>query len=129
MTLSMKRILFLGATLACLASCEQQHHTKEDDSAELTRRLVKIEELANDISCNDASEWKFTAYGSKPCGGPQGYIAYPNSIDESKFLALIEEYNKLEDEFNQRWEIYSDCAVLTGPAGVTCENGKPKLEY
>lgn len=85
--------------------------------------------LAYSSSCTNANNWSFTAYGSKACGGPQGYIAYSNDINTTLFLEKVAEYTKAENQYNIKWGIVSDCAVPPIPTGITCENGFPVLLY
>lgn len=32
--------------------------------------LEEIQQLSASQACEDADQWKFTAFGAKPCGGP-----------------------------------------------------------
>jgi hypothetical protein len=89
----------------------------------------EIQELSSSVSCSDATNWLFTAYGSKACGGSQGYIAYSTEIDTNDFLNKIEIYTQAEKTFNVRWGIISDCSIASVPVSVECENGIPTLKY
>lgn len=86
-------------------------------------------DLIKDIPCENAEDWSFTPYGSKACGGPQWFIAYPNSIDTEAFLEKIEVYTKAEQDYNIKWSIFSTCDVINPPIGVACENGFPILKF
>ncbi|MGY8915908.1 MAG: hypothetical protein ACKVJF_12610, partial [Flavobacteriales bacterium] len=66
---------------------------------------------------------------SKPCGGPQGYIAYSSSIDTTAFLELIEEHKSAEKENNEKQGLISDCSVPDEPTGIICENEEAILVY
>jgi hypothetical protein len=89
----------------------------------------EIEALTYTNSCVDAINWTFTAYGSKACGGFQGYIPYSINIDTDAFLNKVEFYTKAEKEFNIKWGIISDCFAVIKPEGVECINGYPSLNY
>lgn len=89
----------------------------------------EIYDLSYSVSCTDANNWDFTAYGSKACGGPQGYIAYPKTIDVEAFLQKVANYTEAENAFNIKWGIVSTCDIPQQPSGVTCENGYPVLQY
>jgi len=89
----------------------------------------EIENLASSVSCFDSTEWNFSSYGSKPCGGPKGFIAYSKKIDTTLFLKKIEEHKIREKEYNEQWGIASDCMYVSTPIIVKCENGNPVLEY
>ncbi|WP_343328364.1 hypothetical protein [Polaribacter staleyi] len=89
----------------------------------------EIQELSYSVSCSDVSNWLFTAYGAKACGGAQGYIAYSATIDTTSFLNKIEIYTQAEKEFNVKWGIISDCSITKAPISVVCQNGYPTLKY
>ncbi|WP_298237108.1 hypothetical protein [uncultured Algibacter sp.] len=96
--------------------------TQEVEHQELTMLKTEIENLASSSVCNETSECKFSAFGSKPCGGPWSYIIYSTSIDTDKLEALIENYNNKEDAFNTKWGIVSDCSLAQLPSSVECKN-------
>ena len=95
---------------------------QEDEQQELTVLKTEIEDLANASVCNETSECKSIAFGSKPCGGPWSYLVYSTSIDTGKLENLVETYNDKEAAFNTKWGIASDCALAQQPTGVNCEN-------
>ncbi len=105
-----------------LTSQEKEHQI-------LTTLFTEIETLANSVSCTDASMWNYTTYGSKACGGPQGYIAYSNKINHVAFLKKIQDYTELEDVYNKKWDIISTCDLPSQPIEIVCENGRPVLKY
>lgn len=89
----------------------------------------EIESIANSIDCSNSNDWTYTAYGSKACGGPQGYIAYSTQINEVDFLKKVKKYTKSEDEFNIKWGIISTCDFPQPPVKIVCENGRSILKY
>lgn len=101
---------------------------RERDQKALGIAREEIEALISSTSCSDAAGWRTAALGSKPCGGPATFIAYPISLEE-ELLEKITRYNKQSSEFNLKYGLISDCAVVAPPAGVRCENGKPVLFY
>lgn len=104
----------------------------EDDSKptmeEEQNVLIASKNIINDLAavsiCNESTECKFIALGSKPCGGPWSYLVYSTSIDVNKLESLVEDYNKNEAAFNLRWGIISDCSFVLPPTSVICENNK-----
>jgi len=66
--------------------------------------------------------------GSKACGGPQLYLPYSREIDVEEFLLKVQRYTKAEKEFNKKWNVVSDCAVLPEPIGVECIDGQAKFK-
>ena len=89
----------------------------------------EIQSLSYSVSCSNATDWSFVAYGSKACGGAQGYIAYSSQIDTTSFLQKIEAYTKAEKDFNYKWSVISDCSITNSPTSVECQNGFPTLIY
>lgn len=114
-------ILFLSIVAT---QCEENKipPTQADDSKELQALKAEIEALANTSICNENTTCKFIAFGSKPCGGPWSYIVYSTSIDTQKLEDLVQKYNQVETDFNNKWGIASDCAIVNPPTSVKCEN-------
>lgn len=102
---------------------------QETEHRKLIDLFNKIQNLSYSISCSDANDWLFVAYGAKACGGPQGYIAYSSKIDVNSFLNKIETYTQAEKDFNIKWSVVSNCSILIPPTSVECENGLPTLKY
>lgn len=128
----MKKILFAFSVLLCFVNmqCDEDVVSdQEQDNQELITLFDEINELSKSVSCTDASDWTYTAYGSKACGGSQGFIAYSNEIDIEVFLRKIEEYTDLEKAYNIKWGVFSTCDLPQQPSGVKCEDGSPVLDY
>lgn len=103
--------------------------SQEKDHRALMDLFYEIQNLAYSVSCSDANDWLFTAYGAKACGGPQGYIPYSNKIDTVAFLQKIEAYTQAEKEYNFNHGVVSTCDIPASPKSVVCENGYPTLKY
>ena len=103
--------------------------TQEEELIHLQNLKSEIEVLASASVCNEATECKFIAFGSKPCGGPWSYLVYSTSIDINAFEALVNDYNMQEDTYNQRWGIASDCALAQQPTSISCENNTCMAVY
>lgn len=102
---------------------------QELDHRNLMDLFNEIQNLSYSVSCSDANDWLFTAYGAKACGGPQGFIAYSSLIDTVSFLQKIETYTQAEKDFNFKYGVVSDCSIPNAPISVACENGYPTLKY
>ncbi|MBJ6368362.1 hypothetical protein [Snuella sedimenti] len=102
---------------------------QEKDHRELMLLFNGISSLSNSVSCTDPTDWNYTPYGAKACGGPQGYIAYSNQIDTSLFFQKIEAYNLAEKQYNIKWSITSTCDIPQEPKSIACQNGYPILKY
>lgn len=100
------------------------------DQAQLDKLRAEIEGEITKEKCTDATtnEWKPAPIGTKACGGPKSYVAYP-AKSEAQILPKIESYNKKEAEFNQKYSITSDCSFVGEPAGIRCVNGKAEVVY
>ena len=113
-----------------LSSCsDDDDATREDESANLNALLVEIQEMASSVDCTDASDWPYTAYGNKACGGPVGYIAYSTDIDTARFLEKVARHRRAQEAFNEKWDVVSDCSLPGVPSSVRCEDGVPVFEY
>ncbi len=92
----------------------------------LNKLKSEIEELISK-TCDDASKWRISPFGAKPCGGPASYIAYPIDL-ENEVIPKITKYNSLASEYNKQKGLMSDCALVPPPSGIKCVDGKAVLE-
>lgn len=128
----MKKLKFIGIFFLigiCFSCSDSEGVTQEQEAQILNQMFSEIENLASNVNCNNSSQWAFTNYGSKACGGLIGFIAYSTNIDIDSFLEKIEEHRTAQKEFNEKWGIISDCSIPSQPSGIICENGKPVFEY
>lgn len=127
----MKQITILLLALIGITACEKSdaQDAQQRDRELLAEMLKDIRDAVDTVECSDGSEWDFTAIGSKACGGPQDYLAYPLSIDTGEFMDRVRQYTKAEQEYNVTYKIISTCDVVAPPTDVECEDGKPKLVY
>lgn len=88
-----------------------------------------IQNLSYSLSCTDSSNWAFVGYGSKACGGFQGYIPYSKGIDTVLFLSKVDTYTNAENDYNKKFNIVSDCSLIAVPKSVECKNGYPTLNF
>lgn len=98
------------------------------DEAQLDKLKASIESMVNKEKCTNAADWAFSPLGTKACGGPVSYIAYPKK-NESTILPKIEEYTQKTAEFNKKYNITSDCILAAEPTGVKCQSEKAVLIY
>jgi hypothetical protein len=91
--------------------------TPADPSAELRGEIVR---LIGTSACRDDGQCRALPLGSKPCGGPEGYLAWSTAATDARQLeALASRYKAARQAHNQRLGLMSDCAVLPEPA-VRC---------
>jgi len=126
-----KFLLLISLFLVSLVSCTEEDlkSSKFDDEQELSRLRSEIQKISDQVVCDNAADWKIVPIGAKACGGANGFIAYSIKIDTVEFLKKVDNYNNKQKAFNVKWGIASDCAIIVGPKSITCENGKPKLNY
>jgi hypothetical protein len=122
-------IVFCLSIMATQCEEDMTTSTQADDLEELQVLKTEIEALANRSVCNESSECKYMGFGSKPCGGSWSYLIYSTSIDTKILEDLVENYNKKEAEFNNKWGIVSDCAIANPPSNIKCENNTCIAEY
>lgn len=103
---------------------EQMQHDMET----MQKISAEIDELSAEVNCTNPDEWRISPFGSKACGGPASFIAYPIKLEDD-ILPKIVEYNRRSSEYNLKYGIISDCAVTPAPSGIRCENGKAVLIY
>lgn len=121
----MKNLIILSLSLLLLSfSCMDSEDVLRSDLSVLEELEQEIVILSESVPCTNSSEWKFTAMGSKACGGPTRYIAYHQSVEE-KFLGLVSKYTKLQGEYNLKHDVVSDCSLIVAPRTIICEAGKP----
>lgn len=139
--------LVLLALLTIIASCntnDENSLTPQDGASKtfakgkgnqqkeqrmLAELLQEITDMANSVTCTDASQWAFTPVGAKACGGPTHYLAYSLTIDVDYFLYLVETYKQEQQAYNIKWGITSDCMMVMPPSSVSCNNGDAVLNY
>lgn len=118
----MKKLLFLG--LLVLVACEQNNPAKEAAEAKLQEKFAAIEAFINSASCTEDSGCDYLPYGEKPCGRPQGYVAFSTNIDVEELKAMIADYNAEEAKYNEKYGNLSDCSVVGPPQDIFCIDGK-----
>lgn len=128
----MKKLLylFIGFIIVIAISCSKEDvMTMEQEQQLLNEKLAEIISITNSTNCTDASLWEIIPIGAKACGGPTGYIAYSDTINEVAFLNLVANYTEEQNQFNLKWGVLSDCSVPTMPIGVNCINNQPVFIY
>lgn len=125
-------VIFMMAMVSLVFACKDtMKNSMKEDQDRLDTQLKEIQNMsmAQQTVCQNASAWRFTAIGSKSCGGAMGYITYAAKIDTVTFINKVKAYTSGQQEFNKKWNAGSDCSIILAPKGLTCENGKPKLVY
>ena len=116
--------LFLFTAALCESLDDGIPFTCEDELRSLTELKLIIEQLVNESVCNETTECRTIAFGSKPCGGPWSYLVYSTSIDTIQLQEMVEDYNAIEADYNTRCGGASDCMFVTEPTELDCVDGK-----
>lgn len=83
------------------------------DTKQLYQRMQRLTE---DKSCRETTECKVLPVGSRPCGGPEQYLAYSAINTDEKLLAITNDrYTKLKQQQQQRLGMRSTCQMLPTP--------------
>ena len=123
----MKKVLKMVAILVLFQSFQCEEDVVERDQAtelaQLQNEKQVILEYVASIPCEATIGCDYMALGSKPCGGPWEYLVYSNAVDIAYLTDLVTTYNSHEAEYNETYDIYSDCAVVNPPQNVGCIDG------
>lgn len=89
--------------------------------------MEKIRAEVGDAVCAGPQDCRSIAIGAKPCGGPDGYLAWSTKrSDGQRLRSLVEQYAAARKEENQRAGANSTCVFETNP-GVSCLNARCTL--
>jgi len=93
---------------------------------------MQLEELEQEIKAiieppiaTHLAQCRTIAFGAKGCGGPKTYLIYSTArTDTNRLRQLVNEYNRLDTERNERLGTISDCLYVHPPqvilAGGQC---------
>lgn len=96
---------------------------RERDWARVRAIEAEVDLLVGVPQCADSTLCAYIGVGSKACGGPRRYAIYSKATTDSALLAERVRYlNALEDHFNRKYGVYSDCSVPNLPR-LGCVDG------
>lgn len=123
--------LLLIVLFCTISGCEEKDFTSTlaEDKEEVAALRNEIDKISNQVSCENAGDWKIAPIGSKACGGAGAFIPYSTKIDVNDFLKKVAMFTDKQKAFNVKWGSISDCSLITPPKSVECVGGKPKLVY
>ncbi|MGB0836956.1 MAG: hypothetical protein ACPGRE_02575 [Flavobacteriaceae bacterium] len=127
-----RKALIILSLIGLLSSCDSNKDIISNQEAEqnaLDQQYQKILAFVKNHPTTETTVCKSIALGSKACGGPQIYLAYPASIDQVQLEKLVTNYTEQESAFNKKWGITSDCSFVVAPSQVILENGSCKTVY
>lgn len=119
----MKTVLSLLIFLAAICfSCSEMPADWQDMDIEDIAR--EIDKEVGDAPANRVAVCKIMPIGSKPCGGPWGFLVYSSKhSDEEKLSALVGIYDELDEKRNSEENRISTCEAA-GPPPLEIKNGK-----
>ncbi len=118
----MKSIFYL-LILVIFFGCSSDEGVELREARLIDKLAAEITEIVTSSSCSEDSSCDYIAFGSKPCGGPWGYLVYSTSVDVQLLKYKVGLYNQLERELNRRSGAVSDCAIVNPPSSLICEDG------
>lgn len=84
--------------------------------------LIALQAEIKDAACDGAQQCHSMAIGSKPCGGPDGYLAWSSKrTDAQRLSALVERHAAARKAENLRNALLSTCVFETDP-GARCQD-------
>src|SRR5882762_6407008 len=114
------RLSFLLLIICCWislsAQAEEGSRALDQDREKLMHLDQSVRGIIGHAACTDNTDCRLMGYGSKPCGGPAGYVGY--SIKDTDVTLLEEkvlEFNALARELNRRTGTVSDCVPAPKP--------------
>lgn len=121
-------VLFMMAS-ACASDPASAPHAAAPAGASSTSSalVAKIRAEIGDAACDGPQQCRTIAVGAKPCGGPEGYLAWSSKrTDEQRLKSLVERHAAARKEENERSGMLSTCVFETDP-GATCQAGRCTL--
>ncbi len=119
----MKLLILLLLFVSTAGSCQHSEEIPQISASDLERQLEQIKDLVASKNCTENSQCSYMAYGSKACGGPQGYLVFSSEVDLVKVQELVKNYTTAEAAYNKQNEIMSDCSLVNPPQSIGCIDG------
>jgi len=114
-------VLLILLSSACASAPDK---TTPEASAPLWPRILA---QVGEAPCDAPAQCRSIGVGSKPCGGPGGYLAWSSKTsDEAALKALVERHARLQGEEHARSGMLSNCQYLPDP-GASCVAGRCQL--
>ncbi len=119
----MKALILLLLFVSAAGSCQHTDAVQNITTNDLDVQLEQIKDLVASASCTENAQCSYMAYGSKACGGPQGYLVFSSEVEKEKLKNLVDTYTAAEAAYNKQNGITSDCSVVTPPQTIGCVDG------
>jgi len=119
----MKVLIILLLFIGTAGSCQDSEDIQEISRRDLDLKFEEISNLVTSKNCYETSQCSYLAYGSKACGGPQGYLVFSSEVDLENLKELVENYTAAEATYNKQNGIMSDCSIVSPPQTIGCVDG------
>lgn len=114
-------ILFSGTILLFSCASENQDPSTLESIEEVAEAIDK---LVGQAEANSEEQCALLPIGSKPAGGPWGFLVYSEKeMDVEKLQALVDRYNLLDARRNEESDSFSTADVATEPV-LKIQNGR-----
>ena len=105
----------LAAVGLALAACTPAATSRDPADAE-----ARLQELLGDLRCSSDNACRTLAWGHKPCGGPQRWVAWSTEAsDEAQLQRLARDHAQAQQIAQARDGLMSNCQLVTDP-GAQC---------
>ncbi|HZR03938.1 MAG TPA: hypothetical protein VFA81_12285 [Burkholderiales bacterium] len=101
---------------------------QDNDEAALQAVHAEIVTLIGDAPCANVVHCRVLALGSRPCGGPDEFLAYSSITGNKELLdSKAFEYGFLQEEVRRKRKSTQGCEVLPTPRAV-CVDRRCRLD-
>lgn len=118
---------YLAAAVVLLTACgpgRGGHTAQPEAPGTLTSLEARVQAELGEPVCDDVSECRTMAFGTKPCGGPWSYLVYSiRTTDSTRMEEAVARYNRLEATLNREEGRMSDCSIVAAPQ-LACVAGR-----
>ena len=81
--------------------------------------LGQVTGLIGDAPCDNQGQCHAVGIGTKPCGGPSGYLAWSDkTTDPNALRSAVEAHSRAQMHENESGGLASDCRVTPMPSAV-----------
>jgi hypothetical protein len=126
-TAVLRPLLLCVLVIAAMTGACAQAPARSELPAGSAGLLAAIKSEVGEARCDGPQQCRSVAIGAKPCGGPDGYLAWSTGqTDEARLTPLLARYAAARTEENRRANMSSTCVMETNP-GVSCQASRCTL--
>lgn len=119
--MNIKKILAAVLTFGLITMTQSCTKANSDEQSTAPQDLyAKIQKAASNQGCTSDADCELLPMGAKPCGGPEGYMAYSkNNSDEAQLQKMAQNYKESRQKYNEDNQVMGTCVVTPKPL-VSC---------